>query len=98
MCRFGMRVRGLIGETGPALKPTGWLTNGWYIGQEAARKCQHYDPERGRHRGHIPIIGGRVARRCEVYPGALCKAIIEGLEAQLEARGVIEKVGAVCVN
>ena len=43
----------------------------------------------GQHR-HIQLIGGR-AKKAEVYPPKLCKAIIEGLVGQMEEDGKIEK-------
>ena len=51
---------------------------------------------KSKHR-HVALMNGR-ARACEVYPTALCKAIIRGLQRQLEVDGTMGRngVGMVC--
>ena len=53
------------------------------IANKLAKVCQ------GNHR-HIQLIGGR-AKKAEIYPPKLCKAIIEGLVEQMEEDGKIQK-------
>ena len=74
MCRFGMTSRDASGE-GLVMKPTGYMTNSPFIGEELGIRCTKD------HR-HIHLIGGR-ARAAEVYPAELCIAILKGLKAQL---------------
>ena len=50
-------------------KPTGWMTNAPALAKELAKPCS------GDHR-HVVLIGGNRARRAQVYPNELCKAII----------------------
>ena len=76
MCRFGMTSADMYG-TGLVKKPTKFMTNCKFIAQKLALKCNKD------HR-HVPLMGGR-AGPCEVYPQALCEAILAGLRNQLRA-------------
>ena len=57
-------------------KPTRFLTNSTYVGKALSLSC------RGQHR-HIELTGGGRARRAEVYPDELCRAILTGLVNQM---------------
>ena len=73
MCRFGMtsHIHGRKGEHGPVKKPTGFATSSPCIAKRLALKCQ------GGHE-HVHLMGGRAAG-AQVYPEALCEAIVEGV-------------------
>ena len=77
MCQFGMSSRrgGVGSETGPVLKPTGFLTNSHHIGKELSRRCP-------RNHEHVPSVGGRAAAAA-IYPRRLCCAICKGIAAQI---------------
>ena len=89
MCTHGMKSRDKQG-VGLVLKPTGWLTNCEGIAEEVAAKCKNIVGKE-RHR-HVELTGGR-AKECEVYPDALCVAILRGLHKQLVRDGRMEKRG-----
>ena len=76
MCRFGMtsHIHGRKGEHGPVKKPTGFATSSPCIAKRLALKCQ------GGHE-HVHLMGGRAAG-AQVYPEALCEAIVEGVVEQ----------------
>ena len=71
MCAFGMTEGNVLVK-----KPTGFMTNASKIGEILQRDCS------GDHR-HVVLLGGRRAKRAEVYPGELCKKIIFGLRDQM---------------
>ena len=75
-CQYGLttKVGGGSNEVGPALKPTGFLTNSPYLATELSRRCA------GNHT-HIPLMSGRAAAAAE-YPDGLCRAICVGLQKQ----------------
>ena len=77
-CQFGMTstIMGSEGETGPVLKPAGFLTSSWCIAEELTRRCP------GDHR-HAHLLGNR-AKQAAVYPEGLCDAVCRGLVRQKE--------------
>ena len=77
MCRFGMRLRDKQGE-GLVFKPTRLCTNSEAIGDAVGKKCL------GGHR-HVHLESGR-PRLAQEYPPALCDAILDGLEVELQLR------------
>ena len=72
MCRFGMEshIDKKNGESGLVKKPTGFMSSSECIIKELARKCV------GGHK-HVHLMGGRAAA-AQVYPPALCEAILRG--------------------
>ena len=60
-------------------KPTIFMTNRPYIGEELSQQCD------GCHR-HLVLIGGK-AKRAEIYPDELCRAMLNGLMKQMKADG-----------
>ena len=79
MCHFGMvtRIGKVGGPTGPAKKPTGFLTNSAHIAEELNHRCP------GDH-VHIPLMGGRAAGAA-IYPEKLCEAVCRGLKSHKES-------------
>ena len=80
------------------LKPTGWLTNSEFIGEEVSRKCPSLDNAWWEHQHrHVQLLSGR-ASACQVYPSKLRRAILRGLVKQLRYDQDIPKdgVGIVC--
>ncbi len=73
-CEYGLKTKSSDGSTGPAKKPTRFLTNSTEIARELMRRC------RGGHE-HIPLVGGRAAAAA-IYPRELCEAVCRGLSRQ----------------
>ena len=74
------------GETLPARKTTGWMTNSPEIAEEL---CKYQCSTRttnitGEYHEHAQFISG-TARACENYPDELVVAMLRGLEKQLGA-------------
>ena len=72
-CQYGL-VATKKGVTGPAKKPTGFMTNSPKIAARLSLRCD------GSH-SHIHLNEGR-AKAAEEYPDGLCKAICTGLREQ----------------
>ena len=77
MCSFGMVIRDHAGNSeGLALKHTTWMSNGAHIIKELEVVCT------GDHT-HASLMGK--TKQSQVYPLALCKAIVTGLCKQIKA-------------
>ena len=76
MCRFGMTSTFQDGSPGLVFKPTQFATNSEQIARALDKKCL-------RDHAHAELVGGRAAA-AQVYPPALCKAIILGMKAQVK--------------
>ena len=75
MCRFGMESTLADRKTmAPVAKPTRWLTSSRCVAERLSLRCQ------GGHQ-HATLLSGR-ARAAQVYPPALCKAIVKGAAAE----------------
>lgn len=75
MCRFGMQSTLEDRVTmAPVAKPTRWLTSSRHVAEALNRRCL------GGHR-HAVLVSGR-ASAAQVYPKALCQAIVKGIAAQ----------------
>ena len=70
MCEFDMFQHDGSG-VGRIKKSTGFATNSKFIADQLAVACK------GHHR-HIQLVSGR-AKRAEIYPEKLCRAIVKGL-------------------
>ena len=80
-CRYGLTS--WDGQRrGPARKRTKFMTNSPCIAKALSLRC----PNTREHKvhEHVVLINGR-AKRAEVYPPALCRAICNGLLEQMEA-------------
>ena len=76
MCAFGQVIRdGPGGAEELALKMTTWLSNGEHIIGALKATCS------GDH-AHASLMGGK-AKQAQIYPPALCRAIVQGLRRQL---------------
>ena len=73
-CMLGLRSRDAQGEA-PAMKPTRFMTNASYLAKTLGVRCD------GKHR-HVLLVDGR-AHKAEIYPAALCEAILRGIRDQL---------------
>ena len=64
MCVFGMTSKDDLGE-GLVMKPTGWLSNSWFIAEEVGRQCSNkvMYSDIAPHR-HVHLISGK-ARACQ---------------------------------
>ena len=60
------------------MKPTKWLTNSEAIAKRLLMTCP------GGHQ-HELLLDGK-AKQCQVYPPAVCEAIVQGLRLELEQR------------
>ena len=77
-CMFGQKVID-GGETLPARKRTGWLTNLAEVARAVGVKCD------GSHK-HSKMEGGRVTRQAERYPPKLVRAILAAVRLALRKR------------
>ena len=75
MCRFGMESTFEDGSPGPVAKPTRFATNSACLRESLNRQCE-------RNHQHAHLLGGRAAA-AQVYPPALCEAIIRGYARQV---------------
>ena len=73
-CRFGLKTRTAGGRQALALKPTRFMSSSEEILRKLGKKCK------GGHQ-HQQLSGGR-ASAAAVYPPGLCRAILQGVEAQ----------------
>ena len=96
-CMYGLRTPG-PGGTGsmPARKPTKFMTNGFWLGQELSVKCDM------RH-AHQPLLSGR-AEGAARYPPRLVQAICRGLLTEMKYRdqgvksvAVIQKLSRIAI-
>ena len=94
MCPHGMTSVDEYG-TAPVLKPTGWLTNSYFISEEVGQRCTNLY-EGGQHR-HVHLVSGK-ARAAQIYPVKLCLSILRGLRNQLVDDRLMHKtyIGSVC--
>ena len=76
LCEFGLRVS--PGD-GPSLKPTGFMVNSKHLARRLAKRCT------GSHE-HQVLEGGTRTKQAEVYPPGLCKAIVKGLQEEVEEK------------
>ena len=86
MCHWGMTSEDGIG-TGLVKKETGWLTNSQILAQTLQQECSNRTGKSPWHR-HVHLINGR-AKRAQVYPIALVRAVLKGLRKELRTRGEI---------
>ena len=84
MCEYNMTQNDEHGDA-HILKPTKLMTNSQHIAAQPSRRCK-------RSNRHIPLIGGRAAA-AQIYPPALCKAILRGLREHLQAENIIDEYG-----
>ena len=73
-CQYGLMTKGPDGLEHPALKPTRFVSNSWYILEEFCKRCPRV------HR-HEPLMGGKAAAAA-IYPDDLCRAFCRGLVRQ----------------
>ena len=78
MCAYGMTAEDAEGK-GCVFKPTQFMTNSPAIAEQLSNKCSN-KVSRHKHR-HVQLMNGR-ARKAQVYPPALCRAICKGLKNQ----------------
>ena len=71
------------------VKPTGWATNSENIVAKLDMSCTNAVPPPGwKQCRHKPLSGARgLAKKCEVYPIQLVRAVVEGLKEELETGG-----------
>ena len=66
-CMYGLLTRGSShDELLPALKPTRFASNSWFILEELTKRCD-------KSHSHQTLMGGRAAKAAE-YPDGLCDA------------------------
>ena len=88
MCAFGMTGQDEQGEAS-VKKPTGFMTSAPLLAKQLEKPCTQD------HR-HIVLSGGK-AKRCEVYPDQLCKAIVYELRDQMYSDGRMSREGLGCL-
>ena len=88
LCQFGLRSPSPAGGSGPALKPTRFLSSSPAILQNLEKRC------RGGH-SHVQVLGERAAAAA-IYPPGLCRAVLRGLGRQMAEEGKPAPPGLVC--
>ena len=76
MCAFGMVSTFEDGSLGPVKKPTRFMSNSTVLLSHLDRRCKGCPK-------HAHLLAGR-ASKAAIYPINLCKAVAEGLRAQME--------------
>ena len=79
-CMYGLKTHDGTRE-GPARKGIGFMTNSVCIADKLRKRCPNRQGQPIHQ--HIWLTNGR-ARAAQVYPEALCKAICQGLQEQLQ--------------
>ena len=79
LCQYGLVTPGSDGKPRPAQKPTRFLSSAPELLQLLGQQCTQ-DHE------HQPLMGGRAAAAA-IYPPALCRAMLRGIEAQRRREG-----------
>ena len=82
MCAYGLQVD----EQGLNKKSTGLLTNSEEIAKRVSNKCPH-------NHLHVPLLGGKAVKAQE-YPPAFCRAVVNGIKAQIRKDGGWERCEA----
>jgi len=75
MCRFGMMSTSAEGTEELVFKPTRFATNSRYLALALDKRC-------GKDHPHAHLMNHRAAA-AQVYPPALCQAIVKGYRAQV---------------
>ena len=72
-------------------KATGWMTNSPCVAKALSKRCSGLKGYCSRQGGgrHM-TASGRLAREVAVYPFVLCKAILNGVQQQLRADGLVQ--------
>ena len=79
-CQYGLRAPLPGGGWAPAVKPTRFLSSAPEVVRRLGKRCRHRHP-------HQRLEGGR-AHAAAIYPPALCRAILCGIEAQRRREGL----------
>ena len=79
LCQYGLETPGQGGRAMPALKPTRFLSSAPELLKLLGMKC----PQEHEHQSPM---GGRAAAAA-IYPPALCRAMLRGIEAQRRREG-----------
>ena len=85
MCAYGMVSEDEHGVA-PAQKRTRLMSNSPEVIKRVGRQCANKDGNGGAHR-HVQLLSGR-AKKCQVYPGAFCQAVCEGVAAEKKLRAL----------
>ena len=89
-CQYGAQARRGARAGDPVRKPSGFMSNGPLILKELGKRCSGKNGWCSRRKGgqHV-TASGQVAKDAAIYPDGLCRAIIKGIAAELEERGII---------
>ena len=79
VCQYGLVRPGPGGRPMPAQKPTRFPSSAPELLQLLGQQCSQ------EHK-HQPLMGGRAAAAA-IYPPALCRAMLRGIEAQRRREG-----------
>ena len=84
-CQYGLKDK----HGNPMRKPTKWMSNSQAVLSALEKRCEHqsgYCSARGWQMEHTPCFGDR-ATRAAVHSHHLCRAILTGIQNQLQADG-----------
>ena len=89
-CEVGQTIvdmccHGMVVDTGPlqgpARKRTKMLSNSQEVLKRVEAHCPNGLPDKSLHHVHVPLKSGR-AKRCQIYPRAFCRLVVEGIAAE----------------
>ncbi len=91
-CQYGATVVNGHLKGSPILKPTGFMTNSLKVLEKLGRRCRGRDGACSRAAGGThAICSGKIARDAAVYPKGLCRALLDGMSAQVKFDGKLQE-------
>jgi hypothetical protein len=104
-CMYGQMTTDAQGFTGPAMKPTMWMSNAAYLLDALKTRCSRRGGVCDSGNGHhMHLFNGRV-KMAAIYPVKLCRAILKGMRDQIghdvnndRGQTVIHVLDSICPN
>ena len=88
-CRHGLKVQSGRYKGDPVRKPTGFVSNCRHLLNKLAKRCKGSGGLCSDGRQHA-TCSSTTARDAQVYGRQLCKAMLEGMQAQLKELGMLQ--------
>ena len=85
LCQYGLKAKDDMGQWKPAMKATRFASSSPEVLRLLSKKCP-------RRHEHQQLVNGR-AKDAAVYPPALCRAILKGIDAQRRREGLAMPAG-----
>ena len=88
-CQYGLTAKRGPMAGNPVMKPTGFLSNSPELVKKLQKRCNGGKGICSNGARHAPCSAG-VAKDSQVYGRRLCKAMLEGMQAQLKDLGMLQ--------